>query len=77
MPQTVDVSGLPQPVVDDIERMVATLRCNLPSSSATANQLLATLDEVERGLDALAEAIPAHSVLPANFSRDDFYCDHD
>ncbi|HYV38524.1 MAG TPA: hypothetical protein VE988_22760 [Gemmataceae bacterium] len=78
MPQTVDVSGLPGPVIDDIQRLILTLRCNLPASSAAMNpSALAILEEVERDLDALAEASPPSPVLPVNFSRDDIYSDHD
>jgi hypothetical protein len=78
MPQTVDVSGLPGPVIDDIQRLILTLRSNLPTSSGNStSSALALLDEVERDLDALAEDGPPLPVLPANFSRDDIYSDHD
>ena len=89
-PRTVDLSGLPEPVATDIERLVQHLRANLPAdSNGTAAQAVdrdmpskylshpkPTLAELNRLLGELATGTTG-VVLPADFSRANLYDDHD
>jgi hypothetical protein len=84
MPQTIDVSGLPESVVNDLRQLVGTLRTRLgtgrdPSSAAVLHDTESghiADDELARALDEL-RIDPAIPPLPAEFSRADIYADHD
>jgi hypothetical protein len=78
MAQTIDVTGLPGPVVQDLERLVATLRQSALPEMTPADQSPPLSDEeFERLLDELSEGLPPEAVLPPDFSRADIYFDHD
>ncbi len=77
MQQVIDLTGLPQPIVQDIQRLVASLRASVFPSPPTFDQTSAvTLDEFERSLDELCEGLPPFASLPSDFSRADIYADH-
>jgi len=78
MSQMIDVSGLPQPIVEEIQRLVATLQANLASSARPPGQPdAAALDDFELLLDAVCEGLPPLPLLPTNFSRADIYGEND
>ena len=89
--QTVDLSGLPEGVVQGIRQLVHALREGQAAQGATNSigKLLPdeqssliisrptpSPDEVERLLDELAAGSPGKA-LPPDFSRADLYDDHD
>jgi hypothetical protein len=78
MTQSIDVSGLPPAVVEDIQRLVATLRGNLPAwvqRPEPATNI--TAEEFDRLLDEFSAGLPALPSLPNDFSRVDIYGEHD
>jgi hypothetical protein len=78
MTQSIDVSGLPLAVVEDIRRLVATLRENVPASTPHSDPSPdITAEDFERILDEFSADLPTLPSLPANFSRADIYGDHD
>jgi hypothetical protein len=78
MPQRIDESGLPQEVVEDLQRLVTALQGNLASSRSVEDEPShLSLDDFERILDAVSEGLPLLPQLPRDFSRSNIYCDHD
>ena len=75
MPQTVDVSGLQANSVKVVESLVELLR-NTDSLKESERKPLAPrkLDEL---FDSLSRGLSNLPDLPADFSRADFYSDHD
>ena len=74
MAQTIDVSGLSQPVVQELQRLVAVLRGDPAPPGVSAPVL--SLDEFEQILDELSDGLPPLPPLPRGFSRADIYSDH-
>src|SRR5437868_1903689 len=90
--ETVDLTGLPDGVVQGIKQLVCALREGRNSGSSPANGSAVpqpedlsplvisrpkpTPEELDRLLDELSSGPPG-KVLPADFSRADIYDDHD
>jgi hypothetical protein len=78
MTQSIDVSGLPPAVVEDLRRLVATLRGNVPTSAAHPDQSQdVTAEDFDYLLDEFSANLPPLPCLPAGFSRSDIYGEHD
>ncbi len=88
---TVDVSGLPEPVVRGIRQLVQALKeeytgmKSVPATSEPEREPITPLfvsrpkpsaEDLERLLDELS-SVPTGKVLPPDFSRADIYDDHD
>jgi hypothetical protein len=80
--QILDLTGLPESVVQQVKRLVQEAREKQAAGAAVANappptarpQLSA--EELDRLIDELSSGPPG-KVLPADFSRADIYDDHD
>ncbi len=73
MPNTVDVSGLDTSSVKVVESLVALLRKKVvpvEMKPLSAKKLDTLFDSLSKGLPDIPE-------LPADFSRQDIYSDHD
>jgi hypothetical protein len=77
MESTVDLSGLPKPVADDIRRLVEALKVNQSRSTSSENGRSSSMNEFERELDLLCDGLPKLGVLPTPFSRAEIYENHD
>jgi hypothetical protein len=91
-PQAVDLSGLPEPVVRDVQRLVQALRERVSAGAAPSDAFEAARretwpplfvsrpqpspEEFDRLLDEFSSGPPG-KVLPPDFSRADIYDDHD
>ena len=81
MPLTVDLTGLPDPVVQQINAIVLEARCDQMATIATpvpsfVSRPRPTPEESKRLLDQMASRSSDQS-LPDDFSRADLYDDHD
>ena len=76
--QTVDLTGLPEPVAQGIRQLVRALHDRQGGTEIETPALRprTSPEEMERLLDELA-AGQTGRVLPPNFSRADIYDDHD
>jgi len=68
--ETIDMTGISAPVVQEIQRLVPVLRNAMPNTNPEMS-----VEEMDRILDALATDLPEGAVLPASFSRADIYYD--
>jgi hypothetical protein len=76
---TVDLTGLPEPVVQQINAIVLEARCDQMATIASpsfVSRPRPTPEESKRLLDQMASRSSNQS-LPADFSRADLYDDHD
>lgn len=82
MPLTVDLTGLPEPVVRQVHSIVDRARQESPGSVPAAlspryvSDPNPTLEEFRALLEQMASRSSGQS-LPADFSRADIYDDHD
>jgi hypothetical protein len=78
MTPSIDVSGLPPAVVEDLRRLVATLRGHVPTSAAHPDQPPdVTAEDFDHLLDEFSADLPALPCLPAGFLRAEIYGEHD
>ena len=91
-PKTVDLTGLPEPVVREVHRLVQQARQKLaadagassngapPTPAGPSPKFISdprpTPEQFDRLLDEMA-AMGTGKALPADFSRADIYDDHD
>ncbi len=79
-PLTLDLTGLPEPVVRHIVQIVEAARAGGPPPIDPAPWFISrprpTLEESLRNLDAMA-AMSSGKSLPIDFSTADIYDDHD
>ena len=81
MPLTLDLTGLPEPVVREVHSIVDRARqqsaqCPAAPSPRYVSDPNPTLEEFRALLEQMA-AMSSGQVLPADFSRADIYDDHD
>ena len=79
MSLTVDLTGLPQPVVERVTTIVREARAQLDTAApipSFVSRPQPSSDESKRLLDLMASRSSGHA-LPADFSRADLYDDHD
>jgi hypothetical protein len=75
---SLDLSGLPEPIADEICRLVETFRANLRNGQPAekhGNDM--SIEEFDALLDEITEGLPSLPPLPPDFSRADIYDDHD
>ena len=79
-PLTIDLTGLPAPVVRHIVQIVEAARAGLPSPAELVPQFISrprpTLEESRQNRAAMA-AMSSGQSLPIDFSSADIYDDHD
>lgn len=79
-PQIVDLTGLPESVVQEVKRLVQEARERQTSVTPGPNtpgfRPPLSAEELDRLIDELSSGPPG-KVLPADFSRADIYDDHD
>lgn len=74
----VDVSGLPEPIADEIRRLVEMLRAQFVNGATPMKHAREmSIEEFDKLLDEALDGLPELPSLPPDFSRADIYAEHD